>query len=63
MQRLNVERSREIRLWIRDLVIPAALITGAILSNAEIRGKIRRGFYSVEDKIHEFKNSRKKHTL
>lgn len=46
MSRRSIERSREARLWISTVIIPAACIVGtAIVSNKEARATIHYGLY------------------
>lgn len=59
MSNFNVEQSREIRLWVTRVGIPLLIGTAAILSNEELRGKIKHGIWAAEDKFHEVKTNLK----
>lgn len=48
--RQKLDRSREIRLWIRDIVVPAAGVAVAALSIPEVRDM-------VNDKVKDIRNN------
>lgn len=37
MKRKNIDAAREFRLWISQVIVPGAIIAGAILSNPEVK--------------------------
>lgn len=47
----QIETSREIRLWIGQIIIPAASVALAILSIPEVRYSIGRKVTSIKESI------------
>ena len=46
----KLDMSREVRLWIRDIVVPAAGVAVAVLSIPEVRNM-------VNDKVNDIRNN------
>lgn len=44
MTRKQIDQSRELRLWIGQIFIPAGMLAVAVMSNPEIR-------YTIRDKV------------
>ena len=55
----QIEASREIRLWTREIVIPAITVAGLVLSIPEVRQTISEKFASVKRSIKEKLNKDK----
>lgn len=49
----QIETSREIRLWVTQILTPVAIGVGIAMTNPEIRGKISEKFDNAKNK---FKN-------
>lgn len=47
----QLEASREARLWIRQVIIPAAICGVVIMSKPELRSKIKTKFNNVKRNI------------
>lgn len=47
----QIETSREVRLWIGQVIIPAAIAAGYIVSKPELREKISTKFKEVKHNI------------
>lgn len=47
----QIETSREVRLWIGQVIIPAATIAGTILAVPETRAKVFEKARKVKDAI------------
>ena len=51
----QIETSREIRLWIRDIIVPAAIGSAVIFSNPDARNWVKEKAqnikYSINRKI------------
>lgn len=51
MKRKNVELMREIRLWTRDLVIPAIVAGAYMYSSPEVKQTVRDGIENFKNKF------------
>lgn len=51
MTRRQIEASREARLWIGQVIIPAAIAAGYIASKPELRDKITTKFKEIKHNI------------
>lgn len=49
--RQKIDRSREARLWISQVIIPAAGVTAVILGKPETRQKAIDGVNKIVDKV------------
>lgn len=47
----QIEASREARLWIGQVIIPAAIAAGYVMSKPELRDKIATKFKEVKHNI------------
>ena len=47
----QIETSREMRLWIGQIIIPAASVAVAILSNPEVRHAISEKARNIKESI------------
>lgn len=47
----QIEASREVRLWIGQVIIPAAIAAGYVMSKPELRDKIATKFKEVKHNI------------
>ena len=47
----QIEASREARLWISQVIIPAVVTGGLILSNSEVRRTIKQKKDSIKESI------------
>lgn len=47
----QIEASREVRLWIGQVFIPAAVVVAGAMSNPEIRHKVSTKFNSVKHSV------------
>lgn len=58
----KIERSREMRLWIGQVIVPAAAAVGVAMSNPEIRKNVMTTYGKaknwVNNKINSFKKSK-----
>lgn len=51
----NIEKAREVRLWIRDIIFPVTLFSGLILSNPNVRAFIKEKKDNIKRKTQERK--------
>lgn len=51
MTHRQVEQSREIRLWVKDIVTPAVLVGIIVLKNPEARNWVKKQWTSATDAI------------
>lgn len=51
MTRREIEASREARLWIGQVILPAVICAGVIMSKPELRDRIKTGFSNVKRSI------------
>lgn len=51
----QIEQAREMRLWIRDIVVPATLTITTILSIPEVRQSISIKATEIKSKVYKFK--------
>lgn len=51
MKRKDIDAAREFRLWISQVIIPGALVAGAILSNPEAKEFAYTKMKSVNETI------------
>lgn len=51
MKRLDIDTAREIRLWIRDVVVPAGIAATVILSNQNVRDTLTDKVKATKDNI------------
>ncbi len=56
----QIETSREIRLWIGQIIVPAASVAVAILSIPAVRQTIERKTQSIKETIQNKTTKRKK---
>lgn len=47
----QIEASRELRLWIGQVVVPAAAAAAVILSNPELKNAAKEKFESIKDRF------------
>ena len=47
----QIEASRELRLWIGQVVVPAAAAAAVILSNPELKNAAQEKFESIKDRF------------
>ena len=57
MTHKQIEAAREVRLWIRDIIVPAAAIAVGAMSIPEVREPVVEKFNSVKESV---KNKLKK---
>lgn len=57
----QIETSREIRLWIGQIIVPAASVTLAVLSIPEVRQKIGRKATNIKESVQNKIRRRKSH--
>lgn len=50
----KVETAREIRLWVKEIIIPGLLITGTVLSIPEVQVAIKNQTTKVKTKVQKF---------
>lgn len=53
MTRKQLDTSREIRLWVSQLLIPATMVATTVMNNPEIRGKVANKYRDVKRSIEE----------
>lgn len=53
MKRKNIDALREIRLWVTNCIVPAAIIAGTLASNPKVREKISTTFENFKAKFHK----------
>lgn len=51
MPKFDVDRSRELRHWITDIITPAVIVTAAALSVEEVREGISNFGHKIYDTI------------
>lgn len=51
----RIEASREVRLWVSQIIIPAATLGAVILSNDNVRTKLVEMKNQVHDKLASLK--------
>lgn len=51
----QIEQAREIRLWIRDILVPATLATTTVLSIPEVREAVSAKATEIKNKVYDFK--------
>lgn len=49
----NVEKAREVRLWIRDIIVPGTIAGCILYSNPNVRAFIREKKENIKNKIHK----------
>ena len=49
--RQKLDRSREIRLWIRDILVPAVGLTATALSIPEVRDMVNDKVKDIRDNV------------
>lgn len=47
----QIEASRELRLWIGQVIIPAVSVTAVILANPDVRNTAKQKLDSIKQKI------------
>lgn len=56
MKRKTIDASREARLWLGQVLIPAAMVVAATWSIPEVRQKAASGFDLLKSKFNKEKN-------
>ena len=51
----QIEQAREIRLWIRDILVPATLAATTVLSIPEVREAVSAKATEIKNKEYNFK--------
>ena len=51
MRRKDIDTMREVRLWIRDLVIPIGTGAAILFANPDTRNMIVNGFNNAKDTV------------
>ena len=51
----QIEQAREIRLWIRDILVPATLAATTVLSIPEVREAVSAKATDIKNEIYNFK--------
>lgn len=51
----QIEQAREIRLWIRDILVPATLTATTVLSIPEVREAVSAKATEIKNKVYDFK--------
>lgn len=51
----QIEASRELRLWIGQVIVPTILLSAALLSNPEIRWRVSNKWEDIKAKIRKKK--------
>ena len=51
----QIEQAREIRLWIRDILVPAALAATTVLSIPEVREAVSAKATEIKNEVYNFK--------
>ena len=51
----QIEQAREIRLWIRDILVPATLAATTVLSIPEVREAVSAKATEIKNKVYDFK--------
>lgn len=47
----QIETSREIRLWISQIIVPAIGVTGALMAIPEVREAVKVKAVEIKDKL------------
>lgn len=47
----QIETSREIRLWISQIIVPAATVTGTLMAIPEVREGVKAKAIEIKEKI------------
>ena len=50
----RIEQAREIRLWIRDILVPATLAATTVLSIPEVREAVSAKATEIKNKVYNF---------
>ena len=50
----QIEQAREIRLWIRDILVPATLAATTVLSIPEVREAVSAKATEIKNKVYNF---------
>ena len=51
----QIEQAREIRLWIRDILVPATLAATTVLSIPEVREAVSVKATEIKNEVYNFK--------
>lgn len=51
----QIEQAREIRLWIRDILVPATLAATTVLSIPEVREAVLAKATEIKNEVYNFK--------
>lgn len=51
----QIEQSREIRLWLTQIIAPVALVTTAVVANPEARQSIGDKFRAIKQRLRKKK--------
>ena len=51
----QIEQAREIRLWIRDILVPATLAVTTVLSIPEVREAVSAKATEIKNKVYNFR--------
>ena len=51
----QIEQAREIRLWIRDILVPATLAATTVLSIPEVREAVSAKANEIKNEVYNFK--------
>ena len=51
----QIEQAREIRLWVRDVLVPATLAATTVLSIPEVREAVSTKATEIKNKAYNFK--------
>lgn len=47
----QIEASREIRLWFKEVIVPTAVVGGILASNPEVRESVKAKYNKVKDSV------------
>lgn len=47
----QIEASRELRLWIGQVIVPAVSVTAVVLANPDVRNAAKEKLNSIKQKI------------
>ena len=50
----QIEQAREVRLWIRDILVPATLAATTVLSIPEVREAVSAKATEIKNKVYNF---------
>lgn len=53
MTRKQIDAARETRLWLGQVIVPAATAVVLLAAKPEVRDFVKQKYYSVKDKIKE----------